>query len=171
LFKFELVNEESQKEIARLVDDQNIVSFLFPQLKTKFLNLPCFNSHQNILSSKVELSESMTSEMYQSVEVFIKGFNTPQFSNIKAKIELSCNSDLQDMKFESERERSKVPFKMTKIIEWLLSSKSKVIAQIKAYHNDLEVQRFQLLQETNLEAIKNEEENKKKIEEFKSFIN
>jgi hypothetical protein len=165
------VNEESQKEIARLVDDQNIVSFLFPQLKTKFLNLPCFNSHQNILSSKIDLSESMTSEMYQSVEVFIKGFNTPQFSNIKAKIELSCNSDLQEMKFETERDRSKVISNLTEIIEWLLNSKSKVISQIKEYQNDLEVQRFQLLQETNLEGIKNEEENRKRMEEFKSFIN
>jgi len=102
LFKFELVNEECQKEVARLANDQQIITFLFPNLKPKLLNLPCFTSEK--LKDKPESSEAMS----QSVEVFLKIFNTDHYSDIKKKIELTCQGSLLEMQKSARVNKTKV---------------------------------------------------------------
>ena len=102
LFKFELVNEECQKEVARLVNDPQIISFLFPNLKPKLLNLPCFTSDK--LKDKPEVNEAMS----QSVEVFLKVFNTDHYSDIKKKIELTCQGCLLEMQKSARVNKTKV---------------------------------------------------------------
>ena len=103
LLKYELVNEDSQKEVARLLNDQQIIQFLFPNLKAKLLNLPCFST-EKLKDNKPESNDSSS----QSVEIFLKVFNTDHFNDIKKRIDLTCQSGLLEMQKAARVNKTKV---------------------------------------------------------------
>jgi hypothetical protein len=162
LFKFELTSEESQKEVAKLLNDQQIISFLFPNLKPKLLNLPCFSSNQLTAKEKPE-SWEQSQEMNKSVEIFLKVFNTDHFSDAKKKIDLQCQAALLEM-------QKSVRMNKTKALEKLCSTKNRVQEQLKEHEESLEKEKNLILSETLTEYMKVAEKNKKKCETYQTFL-
>lgn len=162
LLKFELVNEDSQKEVARLLNDQQMITFLFPNLKNKLLSLPCFSS--NTLSSKEKMeAEIPTIEQTKSVEVFLKVFNTDAYNDIKKKIELTCQASLLEMQKSARVNKSKA-------LEKLYSNKSKVQESMKEYEESLKKEKNTILVDALNEAINYGQKNKKKLDAFKEYL-
>lgn len=161
LLKFELVNEDSQKEVARLLNDQQMITFLFPNLKSKLLTLPCFSS--NTLTTKEKMETDIPPiEQTKSVEVFLKVFNTDAYNDIKKKIELTCQTSLLEMQKSARVNKSKA-------LEKLYSNKSKVQESMKEYEESLKKEKNTILVDALNEAISYGQKNKKKLEVFREY--
>jgi aminopeptidase N len=156
------VNEETQKEVARLLNDQQMITFLFPNLKSKLLSLPCFSSTTLTSKDKIE-SDVLPAEQTKSVEIFLKVFNTDGYSDIKKKIELTCQTCLLEMQKTARVNKSKA-------LEKLYANKTKVQENMKEYEESLQKEKNLILVDALNEAIGYGQKNRKKLESYKEHF-
>lgn len=102
-------------------------------------------------------------EQTKSVEVFLKVFNTDAYSDIKKKIELTCQSSLLEMQKTARVNKSKA-------LEKLYANKTKVQESMKEFEESLQKEKNIILKDVLNEAISFGQKNKKKLETFKEFF-
>lgn len=162
LFKFELVNEESQKEVVNLLGDQVVVNFLFPNLKGKLLSLPCFSSNQ-IQRDTISPTTDTVADPGKSPEIFLKIFNTEEFVQTKQKADLRCQELLQEMHRTVMTDKAKA-------LEKLTAAKSRVKENMRDYEDKLKAEKTQILTETVNENSNIIKKNKKRLELYNGFL-
>lgn len=162
LFKFELVNEESQKEVARLLGDAVVINFLFPNLKGKLLSLPCFSSNQ-LTRDTISPTSDTAADPGKSPEIFLKIFNTEEFMQTKQKADLRCQELLQEMHRSVMTDKAKA-------LEKLTAAKSRVKENMREYDDKLKAEKTQILTEIVNENTNTIKRNKKRLELFSNFV-
>ena len=112
LFKFEMTNEDNQREISKIINDSIIIEFLFPNLKMSSFNIPCF-SNPNSISEDGPLPKHQ-----DTVESFLKVFNSPHTSQLKRDIELRCKELLLEEYNKAEKTKKMVFFLDLFLAKW-----------------------------------------------------
>lgn len=127
------------------------------------MSLPCFNSA--MMSPKDKIDQDTNSvEQTKTVEVFLKLFNAELYTDIKKRIDLTCQAALLEMQKTARVNKSKS-------IEKLLASKAKVSESMKDHNQALEKEKNQIMQDIHKESMKFNQKLKKSLEEFSASLN
>ena len=92
MLKFDICNEDNQREACKIIGDVNVVQFLYPNLKKSGFSLKCFVSNWRRDSKTEEemLDPSAKAKIESSLEMFLKDFNGEEYEAVRKNIQLNC---------------------------------------------------------------------------------